>query len=262
MQEAMFSGVFGALSAEFSLAIAANNLANVNTSGYKQDHLAFRDTMIRFAHDEIREPVATLRSKPLFPEPMLSARVRIAGSKVDYNQGGLRSTGNPLDLAISGNGFFRIQTPEGDVFTRDGALCIQPDGTLTTAKGWPLLGEGGPLVVPAGTRNIHVAQDGRIFADDGEVGTLQLVTVDDLSGLEKYGHNLYRIRDGSGVQEIPAAADGAYINQGYLESANVDVITEMVKMIEINRQYEAYTKVMQTSQTLDNASYSRIGRAR
>ena len=262
MQEAMFSGLFGALTAEASLAMVANNLANANTPGYKQDHLAFKDTMIQFAHDQIMEPVATLRSKPLFPEPQIAARVRIATTKIDYNQGSMQQTGNPLDLAISGNGFFRIQTPQGEMLSRDGAFCLMADGTLATKQGWPVLGEGGPLVVPQGTRNIHVSMDGRIFADDGEVGALQVVTADDMTGLEKVGNNMYRIREGSQAQEIAAIPEGALINQGYLESANVEVVVEMVRMIEINRQYEAYSKVMQTSNTLDSSAYSRIGRSR
>ena len=123
MQNAMFSGVFAALTSEHRMAIISNNLANVNTVGYKADTVAFKDTMIHFAHDFIREPLENLRSKPLFPEAQQRARVRLAVEKTDFTQGGMQYTGNPLDIAITGEGFFRIQTPNGDFLSRNGAFC-------------------------------------------------------------------------------------------------------------------------------------------
>lgn len=262
MQETMFTGLFGALSAEHRMNTIANNLANANTSGYKQEHLAFKDTMIQFAHDQIMEPIATVRSEKLFPEPQHAARTRIAASKIDYTQGGMQFTGNPLDLSVAGNGFFRVAGPQGEMLTRDGAFCLNGAGQLSTKQGWPVLGEGGAIVVPPGTKNIHVAPDGRLFVDGAELATLQVQTVTDLDGLEKMGGNLYRLKEGTAAVEIPAVPGGAIVNQGYLESANVDVVTEMVKMIETNRQFEAYTKLMQTSNTLDTDAYNKIGRAR
>lgn len=260
MQEAAFSGLFGALSAEHRMDFIANNLANAGTSGYKQDQLSFKDTMIQFAHDQIMEPIATVRSKPLFPEPQIAARVRIAVSQTDFSQGGLQFTGNPLDLAISGEGFFRVQSPQGDYLTRNGAFCQTADGQIVTKQGWPVLGEGGPVVIPQGTRNVHLSPEGRVFADGDEVGAFQLVSVDNLKALKKVGGNLYRIEEGNQAQEINAVAGGAIVNQGFLEAANVNVVTEMVKMIEVNRQFEAYQKVMQTSDTLDRDVTTKVGK--
>ncbi|MEG2139601.1 MAG: flagellar basal-body rod protein FlgF [Bilophila sp.] len=260
MQEAAFSGLFGALSAEHRMDFIANNLANAGTSGYKADQLAFKDTMIQFAHDQIMEPVATVRSKPLFPEPQIAARVRVAVSQTDFSQGGLQFTGNPLDLAISGEGFFRVQSPQGDYLTRNGAFCQTADGQLVTKQGWPVLGEGGPIAIPQGTRNVHLSPEGRVFADGDEVGALQIVSVDDVKALKKVGGNLYRLEEGSQAQEINALPGGAIVNQGFLEAANVNVVTEMVKMIEVNRQFEAYQKVMQTSDTLDRDVTTKVGK--
>ena len=144
---------------------SSNNLANVNTSGYKADKLAFKDTMQHFAHDFIREPLENLRSKPLFPESRLRSRVRLAVAETDFSQGSMNYTGNSLDFAISGEGFFRIQTPNGAFLSRNGSFCQNADGMLMTKQGWPVLGEGGPITVPEGTRNIHVNSEGAVFAD-------------------------------------------------------------------------------------------------
>lgn len=262
MQEAQFTGLFGALTDEHRLDVIANNLANANTAGYKRDHLAFKDTMIQFAHDQIMEPVATVRSKPLFPEPQLAARVRVAATKVDWGQGNMQPTGNALDLAISGDGFFRVRSPQGDYLTRNGAFSLAADGRLMTKQGWPVLGVGGDIIIPDGTRTVHVSFDGRVFADGLEVGALQINTVSDFRGLEKVGGDLYRLQEGTESFEVPAIERGALVNQGFLEAANVNVVEEMVKMIEVSRHFEACTKVMQTSNTLDQHTYNKIGRPR
>lgn len=261
MQQAKFSGLFAALSAEHRMNFIANNLANVNTASYKQDKLAFKDTMIQFAHDQIREPIATVRSKPLFPEPNNAARVRIAVSNTDFAQGSMQFTGNPLDFAITGeNGFFRIQSPQGNYLTRNGSFVLDATGQLVTKQGWPVLGDGGPITIPEGTKKISITPDGRIFADDAEVGTIQFVSLDDVKKLEKVGANLYRPKEGLEIIEGNANETGAIINQGFLESSNVNVVEEMVKMIEVNRQFDAYQKVMQTSDSLDREAYSKVGR--
>lgn len=266
MQEAAFSGVFAALSAEHRLNYIANNLANAGTAGYKQNHLAFKDTMIQFAHDQIMEPIGHVRSKKLFPEPQIAARVRLAESKTDFSQGGLQFTGNPLDVAITGNGFFQVRSPYGDYLTRNGSLCQTADGTLVTKQGWPILGEGGAnIVIPEGTRNIHFAPDGRVFADDEEVGALAIRSVTEFDSLEKVGGNMFRLQPGAEAEEVDALAEedsNVLVNQGFIEASNVNVVLEMVKMIEVHRQFEAYQKVIQTSDTMDRDAHQKVGRPR
>ena len=264
MQESMFTGLFAALTAEHRMNNIANNLANVSTSGYKRDMLAFRDTMIQFAHDQIMEPMCTIRSKPLFPEPQLAARVRLAVAETDYSQGGLQVTGNPLDLAIAGDGFFRYLTPQGEFLSRNGAFVLDGEGQIVTKQGWPVLSDGGSAIsVPPGTRSIHIDFEGRVFADGDEVGRFAVVTVDDKTNLEKLGGNMYRPRPNVNVAELPDAyAGGALVNQGYLEAANVDVVTEMVAMIETHRFFEATQKVMQSSDAVDREVISKIGKGR
>lgn len=260
MQESMFSGLFGALSTEHRMNTIANNLANVNTNGYKKDCLAFKDTMINFAHDIIREPIANVRSTPLFPDSHLAARPRLAVAQTDFSQGSMHYTADPLDLAVQGNGFFKIDSPQGQFFSRNGHFVKGADGTLQTPQGWPVLGDGGNIVIPAGTRSVQIADDGQVFADEVLIGQLTISTVNDLTALEKQGTNLYRLREGSNAAEEPAFPNGARVAQGFVESSNVEVVSEMVNMIEVQRQFEAYQKVMQTSDTVDRDAITKIGR--
>ncbi len=261
MQDALFSGLFGALTTEHRMNFIANNLANVNTTGYKRHTLAFKDTMAYYAHDEIREPLMHLRSKPLFPEPKNMARPRIAVSKIDFSQGSMEFTGNPLDVCINGeNAFFRVTTPNGDYLTRSGHFVLSSDGTVMTPNGYPLQGVGGNIVIPPGTRNIVIAGDGQVSADGAVVNQIALFNVDNPQNLEKQGYNLYRPRENVDVAEGDAYAGGARLEQGFTEKANVEVVSEMVNMIEVNRQFEAYQKVMQTADTLDRAANDKVGR--
>jgi len=262
MQNAMYSALFGALSNEHRMNSIANNLANVNTTGYKRDLLAFKDTMLMYAHDHIMEPVASIRDEKFFPDPQHLSRTRIATSVTDFQQGGLKVTSAPFDLAINGEGFFKVDSPDGEYFTRNGHFTVNQEGTLVTEQGWPVMSEGGPITMPAGFKNITIAENGRIFADGDEVGQVLLTTVDNLAGLEKQGSNLYRIRPGSEAAEVEIDPARTWVAQGFLESANVDAVYEMVNMIETQRQFEAYQKVMQTSDTIDREATTKVGRGR
>ncbi len=261
MQDTMFSAVFGALTTEHRMNFIANNLANVNTNGYKRDHLAFKDTMATYAHDEIREPLMNCRSKPLFPDPKNAARPRIAVSHTDYSQGSMRFTGDPLDVAISGEGFFKVNTPEGAYYTRNGHFVLSADGIVQNSQGMSLQGEGGSTItIPEGARNVHISGDGQVFADGELVNTINFVTVDDLQNLEKLGGNLLRPRPNVEVAEVNALDGGGRISQGFVEASNVNVVTEMVDMIETHRQFEAYQKVIQTSDTIDREATQKVAK--
>lgn len=260
MQDAMFSGLFGALTTEHRMNFIANNLANVNTNGYKKDTVAFKDTMASFAHDEIREPLMNCRSKPLFPEPKNLARPRIAVSQTDFSQGSMHFTGDPLDLAITGDAFFKVTTPTGDYYSRNGHFLRTADGTVVTPQGWPVQGAGGNIVIPPGTRSVHISEDGQVLADGEIINNVNLVTVDNLTNLEKMGRNLYRARPNVNVVEQDALAGGARVAQGFIETSNVEVVSEMVNMIETNRQFEAYQKVIQSSDSVDREAISKVGR--
>ncbi|MBG0776865.1 MAG: flagellar basal-body rod protein FlgF [Desulfovibrionaceae bacterium] len=259
MQNSMFSAMFGAMAQEMRLRTITNNLANVNTTGYKKDNLAFKDTFIRFAHDTIYEPVANLRSDKLFPRPMQVARPRLALALTNFSQGSMRSTGGPLDMAIAGDGFFKIRTPDGDYYSRNGHFQVTPEGVLVTEQGWPVLGQGGEIALPP---NAHVTVDGegRILADGAEVDQFQVVTVDNLALLEKRGESLYQGRNNQPLNEVDAT--GATVNQGFLEASNVNVVEEMVNMIEAQRTFEAYTKMITNTQETDLKAVTQVGRVK
>ena len=262
MDNAMYSALFGALSNEHRVNSIANNLANVNTTGYKRDLLAFKDTMLLYAHDHIMEPVASIRDKKFFPDPQHLSRTRIATAVTDFQQGGMKVTSAPLDLGISGEGFFKIATPDGEQYTRNGHFTINQNGTIVNERGWPVTSEGGEITIPQGTKNIVIAENGRVFADEELVGQIQLVTVDNLAGLEKVGSNMYRAREGADVAEVEVDPNRTWVAQGFLGSANVDAVYEMVNMIEAQRQFEAYQKVMQTSDAIDREATTKVGRQR
>ena len=259
MQNAMFTAVFGALSNEHRLNSIANNLANVNTTGYKRDLLAFKDTFAMYAHDQIIEPVTHLRAKPMFPEPQHLARTRLAVSQTDFEQGPLKVTGAPFDVAISGEGFFKVRTPDGDFFSRNGHFRLTAEGTMITEQGYPVLGDGGEITVPGGFKNINIAEDGRVFADNNLIGQISLVSVDEPKNLEKMGHNLFKTKNGATVNEEPSQG---FMAQGFLEAANVDAVYEMVNMIEAQRHFEALSKIMQTSDTIDKEATQKVGKGR
>ncbi len=259
MQDSMFSAVFGALTTEHRMNFIANNLANVNTTGYKRDHLAFKDTMASFAHDEIREPLMHCRSKSLFPEPKNMARPRIAVSHTDFSQGAMKHTGSPLDIAITGEGFFKVTTPQGEFYSRNGHFVRSEDGTMVTAQGWPLQGTGGNIVIPEGTRTVDISGDGQVFADGDLINTVNFVTVENIQALEKRGGNLYAARGNAAIDEQDAFENGGRLSQGFIETANVEVVTEMVNMIEVNRQFEAYQKIIQSADAVDKAASQQVG---
>lgn len=257
MQDAMYSAMFGAMCQEHRLNIIANNLANVNTTGFKQDRYAFEDTMISYAHDIIRQPVLSLRDKELLPDPVNLSRTRLALSRVDFSQGGMELTENPLDVAIMGNGFFKVRTEVGDFYTRNGNFQLSPEGNLVTDQGFPVLAGGGEVVIPQGA-NIRIGPDGMIYADNEELGQLDVVTVDDLKALEKYGANFFNLPENANAAEIPA--ENVEVAQGYLEKPNVNVVEEMVNMIEAHRAFEAYQKVISGSRETDEKVITKVGR--
>lgn len=259
MQNSMYTALFGALANEHRMNSIANNLANVNTTGYKRDILSFQDTFAMYAHDQTMEAQVHLRSEKLFPEPQHLARVRLAQSLTDLDQGSVKGTGAPFDVAISGKGFFKVRTELGDYYTRNGHFRLTAEGRLITEQGFPVLGDGGEITVPDGVKNFTIAESGEIFGDGVLLGQLGLVDVDDPKKLEKLGGNMYRARTGVEVAEIEAEG---YLAQGFLEISNVNPVYEMVNMIEAQRQFEAYAKVMQTTETIDKETSTKVGRGR
>ncbi|MFW5730051.1 MAG: flagellar basal-body rod protein FlgF [Desulfonatronovibrionaceae bacterium] len=261
MRDSMYSAFFGAMTQEAQMNITSNNLANVNTTGYKRQATAFEDVFVRFASD-YADPNITLEDRLPWPDDKLRSQTRVSPDHVVLEEGPLKNTGNPLDLAISGEGFFKVQTPEGETaYTRNGSFYRDPeDGSMITAQKFQLLGEGGPIIIPEDAGRVVVSEDGQVSADGAVLGVIDLVSVDNLNALEKMGSSLLRVREGAEAQEI--AAEDARVNQGFLEESNVQVVNEMVSMISIMRNFEALQKVITTTQEKDQQLIRDVGTTR
>ncbi|QJB57359.1 flagellar basal-body rod protein FlgF [Pseudodesulfovibrio sp. zrk46] len=255
MRDSSLSALFGALSNEMKMASIANNLANVNTTSFKKDTLAFHDVFTRFAHDNVVTTKTYLRDKDMFPDPNIMAKPRLSEQAVDFTQGGLQKTGNQMDFALNGEGLFTVQAPEGTLYTRAGNFVVDVNGTLVTQQGHPVLVDGGPLTVPAGAR-LEVGPGGNVSVNGAAVGNFDLVTFEELGRLERLGGTLYAAPEGAAAQP----AQDLTVTQGFLEKSNVEVVTEMVSMIETQRSFTMYSKMLQGTDQLDRNMIMRLAR--
>ncbi|MGL4721978.1 MAG: flagellar basal-body rod protein FlgF [Desulfovibrionaceae bacterium] len=255
MEQSMLTSVFAAVSVEKKLDIVANNLANVNTTGFKRGGVTFQDTMKQFAYDEMRQPIGYIQEEELFPEAKNMARVRIVGNFIQMEQGSLRSTGNSLDIALQGDGLFKMQGPEGIMYTRAGSFTKDAEGVLMTPAGYPVLGEGGPIVLPAGAKNIVVNELGEIIVDGAQIDTLDIVSVES-GALQRFGNGLFAANASLAVVENPSTA---IVTQGFLEGSNVNAIEEMLSLMQVQRQYEVYQTAIQTSSDISKVTINKIG---
>jgi flagellar basal-body rod protein FlgF len=221
MDAAIYKALSGSVAQTRRLEAAAQDLANVNTSGYKGQRLTFSEVL----------------AKRLPADDRPGGFVAVAGQRMHLGPGVLQGTGNPFHLAIEGDGFFVVQTGRGERYTRNGNFTMKADGTLINAGGDALLGEGGPLQVTAG--NFEVASDGLVRSNGDEIGKLRIVRFTDPRQAVKEGANLLHSQASNVV-----AADNARVVQGNLEQSNVSPIENMVALITINRQFESCQRAM------------------
>lgn len=220
----MYKGIYitlsGAVAKQTHMDIIAQNIANANTSGYKRERIAFKDYLL---------PVDNKSS--FMPDERVMSEVSSAA--IDFSKGVYIKTGNPLDIAINGNGFFAL---EGNRYTRGGNFKIDSEGYITTQDGIKVLGAGGPILVKG--KRIEISSLGEIFVDGESVDTLKIVEFPNKEGLK-------RLDSGTFTTDVAGEDIRSQIEQGYLEASNVDVIKEMVQMIVAFRDYEAYQKMIQ-----------------
>jgi len=264
-----YTAASGMRAQQFRLDAVANNLANVNTDGYKKDvavHKAFPELLIRRQDDDgvYLHPFGSADAAPI---------VGKMGTGVEFNelftifeQGAFKETQSDFDIALDGKGFFCVSTPWGERYTRNGSFQLGKEGYLETKEGYKVLGEHGPLQVKA--NNFQIDKDGRVWinaaiGDDPEVmvsregntwdevvqlDTLKLVEFELDRYLEKQGSSLYREGEKSGPATVIEQGKRPKVVQGFIEAANVDPVVEMVQMIEINRSYEANQKIIQVEE--------------
>ncbi|PIE67123.1 MAG: flagellar basal-body rod protein FlgF [Deltaproteobacteria bacterium] len=246
MSGGMYLAAAGALVQQMRLNTLANNVANIDTVGFKGEMTVFQDPEQGPA--SLPETDAD-RIQPLSPYAPPFHTV------VDFGQGALKQTGNPLDVAINGDGFFTIQTPDGPQYTRQGSFTRDEDGTLITPDGYPVLGEGGEITLQAGI--IDIDSQGTIYVNGDEIDRFQVVDFENRLGLQKVGNGRFAAPQDAQTTE---PAEITSLNQGYLEQSNVNAVRAMTEMIETSRAFTAYQKVIQTADDATEKSINDVGK--
>lgn len=247
MSTALWVSKTGLAAQDTALSAVANNLANVNTTGFKSDRVVFEDLF--YSID--LQPGAQADEVNTVPSGIqLGSGVRVAGTQKVFTEGSMQTTGQPMDLAIIGRGFLQVEAPNGDTYyTENGQLQLNAEGMVVNSQGLPLV----PAIeVPTGSSSFTVGSDGIVTAilpgdtTPSELGQITLVNFINPAGLEALGGNLYKetVASGEPVEGVPGEEGLGTIKQGVLEGSNVQVVEAMVNMIAIQRAYEANAKVL------------------
>ena len=247
MSTALWVSKTGLAAQDTALSAVANNLANVNTTGFKSDRVVFEDLF--YSID--LQPGAQADQVNTVPSGIqLGSGVRVAGTQKVFTEGSMQTTGQPMDLAIVGRGFLQVEAPNGDTYyTENGQLQLNAEGMVVNSQGLPLV----PAIeVPTGSSSFTVGSDGIVTAilpgdtTPSELGQITLVNFANPAGLEALGGNLYKetVASGEPVEGVPGEEGLGTIKQGVLEGSNVQVVEAMVNMIAIQRAYEANAKVL------------------
>ena len=242
MENALLVGLSRQMVLAREIDVVANNIANVNTNGFKADNSMFEQYLMPVARE----------NRFNVPDRQLSF-VNDRGTWRDLRPGAIQHTGNPLDVTINGNGYLVVQTPNGEQYTRDGALQIDAQGQLVTADGAPVLGDNGPIVFQTTDHGVAIAPDGRVTVTESgttnvesQRGRIRLVSFDAPQLLQKEGENKFSAPDG-----VAAAADTtSRLIQGSLEKSNVNGVVAMSRLIEISRAYQQVATLLQQQSDL------------
>jgi flagellar basal-body rod protein FlgF len=249
MENALLIGLSRQMVLERQMDVVANNVANVNTNGYKADKSLFQEYLKSGAHED--NFVGADRAV---------SYVQDSGTFKDLTQGPTEQTKNPLDVAVDGGGFLVVQTPAGERYTRDGGLAINNQGQLVTAAGNPVLGNSGPIVFQPTDHDVSIAADGNITVQEGinridsVRGKLRLVSFAQAQALLKEGSNLYSAGTGAAAQPDTASR----VKQGFIEKSNVNSVAEMSRMIEVTRTYTQIATLLQQQSDLHKTAIQQL----
>ena len=240
----------GLESQQVQMDVVANNLANVSTNGFKRARAVFEDLL----YQTVRQPGAQSSQQTQLPSGLqIGTGARPVATERLFTQGNLQQTGNDLDVAIQGHGFFQVLMPDGTTaYTRDGSFHSDANGQLVTSSGFPVQPT---ITVPANALSLTIGKDGTVSAKvpgsttPVQVGTMQLATFINPAGLQAMCENLYVQTASSGTPNTnaPGTNGTGLLNQGYVETSNVNVVEELVNMIQTQRAYEINSKAIQTS---------------
>ncbi|HID79555.1 MAG TPA: flagellar basal-body rod protein FlgG [Aquifex aeolicus] len=246
MLRALWTAATGMTAQQENIDIISNNIANVNTTGYKKMRPAFQDLVYQTV-EQPGVPTSDTTQNPSGKQVGLGTR--IAGTYGIFSQGNLIKTDRQLDIAIDGDGFFKILLPDGtEAYTRDGNFKLDKDGRIVTAMGYPLSPQ---ITIPPNAIQISISPDGIVVAilDDNtttELGRITLVKFINSAGLKRIGDNLYIKTDASGdpIEANPGTQGLGILRQGFLEASNVDIVEEMINLITAQRAYEFNAKAI------------------
>ncbi|MBF0400640.1 MAG: flagellar basal-body rod protein FlgF [Magnetococcales bacterium] len=265
MDSGLFAAVNAALRSEMRLELLANNLANASTTGFKESEITFDSYMTKPGPEQFPLPGSSfmgLHGPNYIPYPFSSPATnaysvtypRADGTHTNTSQGAVNKTGNPLDVALDGEGYFVLNTPNGRRYTRDGSFAVNAIGELVSKEGFQVMSaSGAPLTV--GDTRVEISSDGTVANATSVVGRLMRVNLPAAS-LERAGGNLYQAP--AGQEANMDTARGGFL-QGFLEQSNVNVVRGMAQMIEVNRGFEAYMQMIKALDGLDGQAVQ-IGR--
>ncbi len=233
MENALLIGLSNQIALQRKMNAIANNMANINTAGFKSDSVLFEEYLM---------PIA--RITPMTGKDRILSYVNTPGLFRNFSQGQTEQSGNELDVAISGDGWLVVQTPEGERYTRDGQLKLDTQGQLVTSDGFVVLGDSGPITIDVEETGIVIAEDGTISTSQGEKGQLRVVRFENNNSLHKEGDNRYS------SNETPEVASEARIMQGMVEKSNVKPVSELTEMISTVRAYTTAAHMLEQAQEL------------
>ncbi|MCH6255851.1 flagellar basal-body rod protein FlgG [Puniceicoccaceae bacterium K14] len=250
MSISLYSAASGMESQQTNLNVISNNIANVNTTGFKKSKVEFQDMFYQQKASVGADAGGNIRPTGV----QIGSGTQVVSTAKVFTQGSVNQTGENMDLAIVGDGFFQVDDPSGgNLYTRDGALKVGPDGIVVNSQGMTLTGFP---QVPAGTTDISFSESGEVtFLSDGAIvgtGELDLARFRNPAGLLPIGGNLFQETEASGTPTLgdPGTNGVGTIQQGYLETSNVNIVEEMVNMIMAQRAYEVNSKSIQTSDSM------------
>ncbi len=252
MIRGLYTAATGMNSMQHQIDVTSNNIANVNTTGFKQDRAEFQDLM----YETLNYTAGQTTQTTINPTGIdVGLGVRISGVQKNFTEGDLKLTSNPLDLAIQGKGFFQISLPSGETaYSRNGAFKLNAEGTIVNANGYALQPE---IVIPEGAKNISITKDGIVTYTDAagvsnELGQLSIADFINPAGLIPMGESLFMQSDASGdvLEGNPNEEQFGSIQQGMIELSNVKLVNEMVDLITAQRAYEANSKAITTTDSM------------
>lgn len=259
---ALYAAATGMEAQETRVGNIANNLSNINTTGYKASRESFEDLM----YDQVVTPGSSISSTAAAPVGIqIGHGAKLVGVYKTFSQGELTQTSRELDVAVEGNGFFQVLLADGtEAYTRDGNFKLNADGNLVTTSGFVIQPA---FTIPRETSSLTIASDGTITANiPGQatpetVGQMQLGVFQNPSGLKAIGHNLFQQTVASGVPNVvnPGESGAGTLNQGFVESSNVNISEELVSMIVAQRTYEANSRVLSATSDMMKTSAGSVG---